>query len=149
MQNKRTLKIVLFITITMFIYIQSLLPAGISSEESGYTLSTAGKIMEYFNFLPDFLTEVFIRKTAHFLEYLLWGIALFHFLGIFNFTMEIKRLVMVFAIVIMPLTDETIQLFVEGRSGQISDVWLDMGGALFGLMLALVFHHKKKTEDKS
>lgn len=149
MQNKRTLKIVIFIAITMFIYIQSLLPAGISSEESGYTLSTVGKIMEYFNFLPDFLTEVFIRKTAHFLEYLLWGIALFHFIRIFNFTMEIKRLVMVFAIVIMPLTDETIQLFVEGRSGQISDVWLDMGGALFGLMLALVFHHKKKTEDKS
>ena len=32
----------------------------------------------------------------------------------------------------VPLIDETLQLFTPGRSGQISDVWLDMGGAAAG-----------------
>ena len=38
---------------------------------------------------------------------------------------------------IVSLLDETIQLFTEGRSGQISDVWLDMAGALTGTVLYL------------
>ena len=33
--------------------------------------------------------------------------------------------------------DETLQLFTEGRSGQISDVWLDMAGAAAGTLCAL------------
>lgn len=41
------------------------------------------------------------------------------------------------ALLAVPFADETIQLFVEGRSGQISDVWLDLAGALTGTMLYL------------
>ena len=37
---------------------------------------------------------------------------------------------------IVPFVDETIQLFVSGRSGQISDVWLDFCGVMCGLLLA-------------
>ena len=36
-------------------------------------------------------------------------------------------------IFMVPFVDETIQLFVAGRSGQISDVWLDMSGAAAGM----------------
>ena len=35
----------------------------------------------------------------------------------------------------LPFVDETIQLFVRGRSGQISDVWLDLAGMWTGLGL--------------
>lgn len=35
-------------------------------------------------------------------------------------------------ITVIPLTDETIQLFSEGRAGMISDVWLDVSGAALG-----------------
>ena len=34
--------------------------------------------------------------------------------------------------------DETIQLFVSGRSGQVSDVVLDLVGALCGIALLLI-----------
>ena len=40
------------------------------------------------------------------------------------------------AIFAVPFLDETIQLFTEGRSGQISDVWLDMSGAAVGMAIA-------------
>ncbi|MDO5140406.1 MAG: VanZ family protein [Eubacteriales bacterium] len=36
------------------------------------------------------------------------------------------------------LTDETIQLFVEGRSGQITDVWIDFAGVCFGTAAAIL-----------
>ena len=36
------------------------------------------------------------------------------------------------------LCDETIQLFVPGRSGSIADVWLDTAGYLTGALLTLL-----------
>ena len=36
------------------------------------------------------------------------------------------------------LTDETIQLFVPGRSGQVTDVWIDFSGVLTGLVVGLI-----------
>lgn len=38
---------------------------------------------------------------------------------------------------LIPFVDETLQLFTEGRSGQISDVWLDSCGVWAGTMLFL------------
>ena len=55
------------------------------------------------------------------------------------------------AIFAVPFLDETIQLFTEGRSGQISDVWLDMAGALTGTLLYLaagqIYLRIKKNEN--
>ena len=50
------------------------------------------------------------------------------------------------------LTDETIQLFSQGRSSQVTDVWLDSAGVLAGILTALVlmalcrllFNHRNK-----
>ena len=40
-------------------------------------------------------------------------------------------------IFMVPFVDETIQLFVAGRSGQISDVWLGMSGAAAGMAITV------------
>ena len=48
---------------------------------------------------------------------------------------------------LIPFVDETLQLFTEGRSGQISDVWLDCAGVLFGTVLFLAvgrWHMRRK-----
>ena len=36
------------------------------------------------------------------------------------------------------LTDETVQLFVPGRSGQVTDIWIDFSGVMTGLMVGLI-----------
>lgn len=36
------------------------------------------------------------------------------------------------------LTDETIQLFVPGRSGQVTDIWIDFSGVTTGLLVGLI-----------
>lgn len=52
----------------------------------------------------------------------------------------------------VPFVDETIQLFVAGRSGQISDVWLDMSGAAAGMMITAgvlcCLRRKKKSQGR-
>ena len=78
------------------------------------------------------LTEHIIRKTAHFAEYAVLGGLTARAAGIPG-TERLKDALML--IFIVPFVDETIQLFVVGRSGQISDVWLDMSGAAVGMMI--------------
>jgi VanZ family protein len=43
-------------------------------------------------------------------------------------------------------TDETIQMFVDGRGSSLMDVWVDAFGALTGIILLVLGHHlRKKT----
>lgn len=121
-----------------FIFFNSLTPAEISSKESGLIVNIFSNILDEFeiNFLT--VTEIFIRKAAHFTEYTILGIILYKtFSGSAKYTLAY----------FVPLVDETLQLFTEGRSGQISDVWLDISGAAFGILIMYaVFWFRKKRE---
>ena len=72
-----------------------------------------------------------LRKCAHFCEYLVLGILM-------NLTMSqmrkrYSRAWALAACALVASTDETIQRFVNGRSGQFSDVLLDNVGAVCGI----------------
>ena len=49
-----------------------------------------------------------------------------------------------FAAMLAAVTDETIQLFSAGRSGQITDVWLDFAGAALGYLAVRLLTHRKE-----
>ena len=53
-----------------------------------------------------------------------------------------------FFLLLVPFVDETIQLFVPGRSGQISDVWLDMAGGAAGFLAAFLLEQYKMRKRK-
>ncbi len=123
------------------VYGHSMMPAHISSGESGAVLGLLRDGMEFIGLNGEMLTEHMVRKTAHFMEYagvgiLLWG----------NFAAGRLRPAerVALAIVAIPFVDETIQLFVAGRSGQISDVWLDMAGAVAGVLAAWFLTRRKE-----
>jgi VanZ family protein len=102
-------------------------------------------------FFPDIQTgnidgiDYFIRKNAHFFAYL--------FLGILTCLAVTKSLwqrpffVAMIVCVLYAISDECHQLFVPGRSGQLSDVILDSSGALLGIVLIIfllrIFPQKK------
>ena len=119
----------------LLIWGQSFLNADLSKAESG----------RLFLFLRQFLprlTHNITRKIAHFVEYAVLG-------GLFRAALQsgknrIIALVPLFG-VLAALLDETFQLFSAGRSGQVSDVWLDLGGFLVGYLLILLIFRKKKT----
>lgn len=76
-----------------------------------------------------------IRKTAHALEYAVLG---FLTAGIFADQKNLRKLRIFIHWLIAAgyaATDEFHQLFVPGRSGQVSDVILDSAGAALGVLL--------------
>ena len=92
----------------LVIWGHSCLPAAQSGAESGALLAVVQDLLPW-------MTDHVLRTSAHFS----WPRALLP--GPFA-----------------ALCDETIQLFVPGRSGRIADVWLDTAGYLTGALLTLL-----------
>ena len=112
----------------LVIWGQSCMPAVHSGAESGALLTVVQRLLPH-------MTDHILRKCAHFGEYALLGV----------FTAAALRTGTRFSwpAALLPgtsaaLCDETIQLFVPGRSGQITDVWLDTAGYLTGALLTLL-----------
>lgn len=122
-----------------FIFINSMFPADVSAEHSGNVLSSVTSILLKLK-LNINITEYFIRKSAHFIEYSMLGFLLL--LTEIEYTDNIISNIFkpLFVGLLVPVIDETIQLFVEGRSGQVSDILLDFSGVLFGICVMLIIY---------
>ena len=117
----------------LFIWGHSLMPAAVSKQESGHWLAFLQ------TWLP-WLTDHLVRKAAHFTEYAVLGALLFGAAGVRHGLWFPPCFGLLAA-----LLDETLQLFAAGRSGQISDVWLDLAGFLTGwILIALISLIRKK-----
>lgn len=72
-----------------------------------------------------------IRKCGHFAEFFVLGILMM--LNMYQSKFKRKYITGIFLCMLVALTDETIQLFVPGRAGMITDVILDMFGSIVGM----------------
>ena len=122
---------------TLVIWGHSLLPASQSSAESGQVLSLLEPLLRLTGLDPE-LWHTVVRKCAHMTEFAILG-------GLFSEMMRSgtvrfrdKLLTAGFACMTTALLDETIQLFRPGRSGQISDVWVDLCGAAIGIAVTAI-----------
>lgn len=121
---------------TAFIFSQSLLSGAVSSAESGTVLRFLQSLFGSTGF-GGWVTEHLIRKTAHFTEYAILGVLLI--LAVYSFgRLRRSPTVPLFLGLLVPVLDESLQLFTEGRAGQLSDVLLDYAGALTGMALCLL-----------
>lgn len=99
--------------------------------------------------------EIIVRKGAHFSEYTVLGgllaRALYHLSGS-EHTSKKNWCIKSWGIgVLYAMTDEIHQLFIDGRSGQLSDVMIDTSGVLLGVVLyAMVrkFVNNNLTDNK-
>ena len=131
MKNVRYLISIFLILWILFIFCRSLQPADTSTLESKWVLALLQHLV------PFELTEHFIRKLAHFTEFAVLGVLAGALFGGRCQHLWTGLLFAAMTGIVTALCDETIQLFVEGRSGQISDVWIDVAGASTGAVLAL------------
>ena len=127
---------------TAFIFSRSMQPASASSLES------AGVLALLQRFVPFELTEHLVRKLGHFTEFGVLGV-----LAGILFCGCCQRLRRGFLFAVMTgmsagLCDETIQLFVEGRSGQVSDVWIDTAGTAAGAALVLAVRAIRRWKNE-
>ena len=112
----------------LVIWGHSCLPAAQSGAESGALLVVVQDLLPW-------MTDHVLRKCAHFAEYAVLGALTAAALRTSaHFSWPRALLPGPFA----ALCDETIQLFVPGRSGRIADVWLDTAGYLTGALLTLL-----------
>jgi len=89
---------------------------------------------------------VFVRKTAHFLEYLVLGVLL---VNVLKDHRELTFGVCLFATLFClgyAITDEVHQLFVSERSCRILDILIDTLGSFTGISLYYLIKHKKLNE---
>ena len=112
----------------------SLQPAAVSSQESGAVLAALSQLLEMLH-LPLFLTEFVVRKAAHMTEYLILALLL-AWTWSRRGLRGIARWAVVGALSLScAFLDETIQLFVAGRTGKVADIWVDLAGAAIGLLV--------------
>lgn len=78
----------------------------------------------------------FVRKCAHFIEFFILGILMSMSMRQ-NHVVHKKRIAFVLCAVVA-IIDETIQLFVPGRAGLVTDVILDNCGSLAGICVFCV-----------
>ncbi len=139
MLKKRYMWISLCILFTMFIFARSMKDAADSSAESSVFVNI---YLYIYNFLFSRTPEnpvATVRKLAHVAEYTIQGILL---CGVFStFKEKIKGNVsyIMFLGLLTACVDEFLQLFSEGRAGLVTDIFIDFGGTLLGLLISLTF----------
>lgn len=148
-KRKRGKRWVLFVLLIMWmgtIFYFSAKPAVQSAEMSASVGKMVGKLLvPGFDELEEEEQDSFaagidfvVRKSAHACEYAVLGILLF-----WNYEQKIRKRGQLAAISWISVaayaaTDEIHQLFVPGRSGQISDVLLDSLGGLAGVGFSVI-----------
>ncbi len=139
--NRKKFRLWLCLTLVWLCVIwgHSLMPASVSREESGGVLAVLRNIFPW-------LTHHVLRKIAHFSAFAVLGVFLtltFAHRGRFTvFSPMGCALAAAFA-------DETIQLFVEGRSGQVTDIWIDLSGATLAVLIVSLLLRRKRGEPET
>lgn len=141
--------LIITLLICVFIYIMSGKVGETSNTISGYVIEFFANFFNsnFKNFSQNEQNIIvlsyqhFVRKAAHFSIYAALGFFAYGFINTYKSLRYFKSLIysLIF-VVTYAISDEIHQIFVINRSGQISDVFLDIFGGLFGiLMMLLIF----------
>ena len=138
--NKKTL----FLRCAVIATVVMIFSFSLQNEEA--SMQQSDSVAEFLQAGIDFVEDsigmdVNIRKIGHFSEFALLGAELL-LLYTFSGKRRSSELFNVFgAGLTVAVFDESIQLLVPGRSGQITDVLIDMSGFLSGALIAFGIYH--------
>ncbi|MCD8160320.1 MAG: VanZ family protein [Clostridiales bacterium] len=120
----------------LFIFRNSLETADLSSSRSTAFTALLNGVLSRLGISA--LSEGVVRKLAHFAEFALLGFLLT--LCVRVYTPHYVRYCcwpLLIGLCVADL-DETIQIYVDGRSSSVIDVWIDFGGVCSGLAAGLL-----------
>lgn len=127
---------VAFVLWVAFIWGHSLIQGPQSSLESGMVVSLVRPVFEALGVTDVDLITLIVRKGAHFSEYAVLGVLA---AGLFRARLREQGRApfpLAYLVALVPVCDESLQLFVPGRSGQPTDVLIDLAGLVTGALLA-------------
>lgn len=104
------------------------------------SLQTLQRLTDRLGFLPglEHISNVVIRKSAHFIEYFALGFLLTCTIKTFLPNKDRWCVLPLLTGLLIACADELFQTFVPGRTGAIQDVALDFAGICFGALLACI-----------
>ena len=144
-KDKKKLATVLILLTLAFIWGNSLRTGEASQETSTGILDC----INYFLNLGEAEAAIahhLIRKAAHFTEFACLGALLCWRVRLAKGKGMALAAYPFLGSLLAACTDETIQMFVDGRGSSLMDVWVDAFGALTGIILLVLGHHlRKKT----
>lgn len=123
---------------TLFVWGNSLVPGTGSSHLSLSVVSMLRSWLTGMGLPSVWLTNLLVRKTAHFSEYALLSIMVHNAFAEDSKLSMCRFAVMCVIPVLVASVDETIQHFVPGRCGTPVDVLIDCCGAAFGILVCLM-----------
>lgn len=145
-QNKplRILSLIFAVIVMAVIFILSSQP-GEASDKTSMSFAAL-----FFGGDIEFALNVLIRKFAHMAEYAALAVPVWLFLSTFDLKKLRCDLTALGTAALYAGSDEIHQLFVEGRSGQFSDVLVDTFGAALGIVfISLLIHFLRNIKRKS
>ena len=138
-------------------------PGVVSSAQSDALVYNLWNVFTFMGVNNIHTMVLIVRKSAHILEYMVFGILLTClFIRVCSALARIScclehrdvlrtktlqlGLVFVLGACVVPACDETIQLFVPGRSGQLTDCFIDLVGVACGVcIVAAIYKHYKNS----
>lgn len=139
---------VLSVFFVCFIWGNSLLPGTESGNLSGNVLNFVNSFLKNAGINKE-VSHYMIRKAAHFTEHMCFGACLLVTLR--AYTQEVLKYIsnILFIGLLVPVIDEFIQLFIDGRGGEIKDVIIDFSGLLVGIIISFIIVFLIDRKNKS
>lgn len=107
-----------------------------SSAESGLVVNLLAPAFGTLGVTDPDVMSLVVRKCAHFSEYAVLGILARGFFSARATQTGRPPLPAGYLVALVPVADECLQLFVPGRSGQPTDVLIDLAGVLTGVLVS-------------
>lgn len=136
--SKNKISLLLVILWMIFIFVMSSFDANSSSNQSNFIVDIITSII---NIKDIELLSLIIRKLAHFIEYFILGILVINFITRY----DKKIIIAILLCIIYATSDEIHQIFVPGRSCQITDIMIDSLGSIMGIYLCKLITKKCKN----
>jgi VanZ family protein len=144
LKKSHPLYVTLGVLMTLSIWINSLLPATLSGEQSGFFVSLALSITNWMRLdIPYETMSLWVRKLAHFTQFFIFGLLWIQALKPSDLHNKQRYLyVFIFGFVVA-IIDEGIQLFTPGRAGTFIDILIDVFGVFAALIISYLWFDQK------
>ena len=89
-----------------------------------------------------------VRKGVHFTAYFIMGILSLLSFAFYNApSLKIRSVISLLVCVLYSVSDEIHQLYIDGRSGEIRDVFIDSCGSMLAIFLLFLCFYMRKNRD--
>ena len=105
----------------------------------------ASFISDIISFIDTDTLIFIIRKLAHFTEYLILGILFLNVLKDYNVVNTKIVIITILFCFSFAISDEVHQLFIQNRSGKITDILIDTLGSSIGVLMYYLYLKKYKS----